>query len=70
MKITRMILSLLLLTGFGLTLNPSFAEDMDQQCAKFCTDNGFEDGHYLAPDGGECDAEYEKNPDNEVCCCK
>ena len=70
MNLSRKILSFLFLTGLILSL-PVYADDLDNECKKFCTNNGFEDGHYLAPEpGAVCKDGYDKSDENEICCCE
>ena len=50
---------------------PSYADPLDDECKTFCTNNGFEDGQYLAPEpGAVCNDGYESNNENQICCCK
>ena len=64
------IFSFLFLIVLVFTL-PSYANDLDDECKDFCRNNGFEDGHYLAPEpGARCRAGYTRNEENEICCCK
>lgn len=66
----RIFLSLLIILGLGLSPVPSFADDLDDECITYCTDNGFEDGHYLPPEpGAECDEDFEQDSANPICCC-
>lgn len=66
----NIILSLLLALGVGLSFTPVLADDLDDECLTFCSGEGFEDGHYLAPEpGAECDDGYEQHSENSICCC-
>ena len=75
MKIKRALIPLMVFLLFGCISQPALAQEGDnglnKECASFCTENGFEDGHYLAPEpDAHCNDGYTKNPDNEICCCK
>ena len=70
MSLRKKIFCFLVLIGLALSL-PSYANDLDDECKTFCKNNGFEDGHYLAPEpGAACKDGYVKNSENEICCCK
>ena len=69
MRKLKIIFSLLLLVS--LIPCSSFADELDEECATFCSDNGYSDGHYLAPEpGSNCQDDYEQNPQHPICCCK
>ena len=70
MSLSKKIFYFLFLISLVFNL-PSYASDLDDECNKFCVDNVFADGHYLAPEpGAACQEGYEKNSENEICCCK
>ena len=70
MSLSKKSLSFLFLISLFLSL-PVYANDLDDECKNFCSNNGFEDGHYLPPEpGSACRSGYEKNSENEICCCK
>ncbi len=70
MSLSKKIFYFLFLISLVFNL-PSYANDLDDECNKFCVDNDFVDGHYLAPEpGAACKASYVKNSENEICCCK
>ncbi len=70
MSLNKKLFSFMFLIGLVLSL-PVYANDLDDECKTFCTNNSFEDGHYLAPEpDAACKEGYEKNTDNDICCCK
>ncbi len=70
MSLSKKIFSFMFLFGLILSI-PAYANDLDDECNNFCTNNGFEDGHYLAPEpGAACKDGYKQNRENEICCCK
>ena len=71
MKFVNISILCLLLFNFVFNFQISYAQELDEQCVTFCKENGFSDGHYLAPEpGAKCKDGFNKNPDNEICCCK
>ena len=70
MSLSRKLFYFLFLIGLVFTL-PSYASDLDDECKTFCKNNSFENGHYLPPEpDAVCKDGYEKNDENEICCCK
>ncbi len=70
MSFNKKALFFMLLIGMAFTL-PGFANDLDDECKTFCTNNGLEDGHYLPPEpGAACNEGYEQSQENQICCCK
>lgn len=70
MSLNKTIFCFLFLIGLIFNL-PSYANDLDDECRGFCVNNDFADGHYLPPEPGKvCNAGYEQNKENEICCCK
>lgn len=68
--VAKLILSVLLMSWLASFI-PSYAQSVDEECEKFCKDNGYEDGHYLPQEpGSECTEGYTQHPDNQICCCK
>ena len=50
---------------------PGYASELDDECETFCSNNGYEDGQYLAPEAdAKCNDGYEQNKENQICCCK
>ena len=70
MNLTKKLFCFLFLISLFFNL-PSYADDLDDECNKFCKKNDFEKGHYLPPlPGAKCKDGYKKNEENEICCCK
>lgn len=71
MKLNKILLGFLIITAFSLVNLPSFANELDEECATFCKDNGNADGHYLAQEpGSKCNEGYVQHEENQICCCK
>ena len=72
MKLVKFI-SLILIITFNCLINyiPVNANELDKECASFCKNNGYEDGHYLPQEpGAKCEDGYEQSVENQICCCK
>ena len=70
MSLSKKLFCFLFLIGLMFNL-PSYASDLDDECKTFCSNNGFEDGQYLAPEpGAKCKDGYEQSKENQICCCK
>ncbi len=70
MGLSKIIFSLMFLIGLVLSL-PAYSSDLDDECKNFCTNNGFDDGHYLPPEpGAKCKDGYEQSEESQICCCK
>lgn len=72
MRTIRLLVGLLVILNVGFFALPSQADEtLDEECATYCIDNGFEDGHYVAPEpGATCDDGYEQDETNPICCCQ
>lgn len=69
MKLVKFI-SLILIIAFSCHI-PVNANELDEECASFCKNNGYEDGHYLPQEpGAKCEDGYKQSAENQICCCK